>query len=87
MHKQYFAHRSPVITLRQSAAIVDAMQALDLFDNKGYLNVEPRMVVSRLVAGYQVDLWWLWCCPPLLLRPSGRFWCALRFRFRGDSAA
>jgi hypothetical protein len=59
VHKQWFAHRSPVITLRQSVAIVEAMQALGLLDIRGYLKDDPRYVVSWLAAGCRVDLWWL----------------------------
>jgi hypothetical protein len=39
--KQWFAHRSPVITLRQSVAIVEAMQALGFLNNRGYLKDDP----------------------------------------------
>ena len=57
VHKQWFAQRSPVITPRQSAAIVEAMQELGFLDSKGYLKDDPRVgqAVSGLGAGCWVD--------------------------------
>jgi hypothetical protein len=58
VHKLWFAQRSPVITPRQSVAIVEAMQALGFLDSKGYLKDDPRVgqSVSLLAAG------WNFCC-------------------------
>jgi hypothetical protein len=77
VHKLWFAHRSPVITPRQSVAIVEAMQALGFLDSKGYLKDDPRVGQSvSWTASCWVDLCsrCLHCCIRSVALMLGAAW-------------